>query len=117
MALSTVDLLIEKLSQLDYVKAFQAVEMQLRADTSLWADYECMKALQKDAVLYQQIGKAQAYRETASQAQQLEKKLKQSPLVQDYFLKMQDVSDLLQYVTRELEERVNEGLEGVKSDV
>lgn len=32
------------------------------------------------------------------------------PIVQDYRAKMQDASDLLQYVTKTLEEKINEEL-------
>ena len=40
----------------------------------------------------------------------MEKELVDSPLVQDYRNKMQDASDLLQYVTKTLEEKINKEL-------
>ncbi|GAB2025298.1 RicAFT regulatory complex protein RicA family protein [Lactovum odontotermitis] len=100
--------LTKLMRELDYVQAFQKAEVLLREDKALWADYEKMKDLQKEAVLYNKLGKSQAFKETAQTAQKIEKQLKNNLLVQDYSTRMEDVNDLLQYVTGEVERKVNE---------
>lgn len=98
------------ISQLDYVQDFQKVEGKLQANQALFSAQQEMKRLQKEAVLYRQIGKMQAFKETSQAAQKIEKSLKKDPLVEQYFAKLQDVNDLIQYVTGEIERKVNEGI-------
>ena len=102
-----VDLLVEKIKSLDYVKYFQQAETALMANQELFKAQEEMKALQKEAVLYQKIDKMQAYKKTSQSAQVIEKRIKLHPLVEDYATKLEDVNDLVQYITGELEEKVN----------
>lgn len=104
---TALEKLTQKISQLDYVRDFRVAENRLHLETTLWNDYEQMKALQKDAILYQQIGKIQAFQETSHRAQMIENHLKQNPLIEDYYIKMQDVNDLLQYITNSIETKVN----------
>ncbi|HAP15544.1 MAG TPA: hypothetical protein DCZ00_04570 [Lactococcus sp.] len=103
--------LIAQILDLDYVKSFQKAETALQAEKGLFEQQKKMKELQKEAVLYQKIGKKQAFRETSSTAQSIHESLKNEPLVEDYLLKMQPVDALLQYVTGEIERKVNEALE------
>ncbi|MDR0299757.1 MAG: YlbF family regulator [Streptococcaceae bacterium] len=102
--------LSDLIGQLDYVQDFQKAELVLRADRKLWDDYKKMTELQQEAILFRQIGKAQAYKETSAEAQKIEKNLKLNLKVQDYLDKMEDVNDLLDYVTGEIEKKVNEKL-------
>ena len=67
-----VDLLVEKIKSLDYVKDFQQAETALMANQELFKAQEEMKALQKEAVLYQKIDKIQAYKKTSQSAQVIE---------------------------------------------
>ena len=59
------------------------------------------------AFLYQYIDKIQAYKKSSKSAQVIEKRIKHHPLVDDYATKLEDVNDLVQYITGELEEKVN----------
>ena len=102
-----VDLLVEKIKSLDYVKDFQQAETALMANQELFKAQEEMKALQKEAVLYQKIDKIQAYKKTSQSAQVIENRIKHHPLVEDYATKLEDVNELVQYITGELEEKVN----------
>ena len=106
----SVQKLQKLICQLDYVQEFQKIEKNLLTDELIFRDYEKMKDLQKQAVLFKKIGKMQAFKESSQKAQKLEKKLKIDPLVAEYFQKMQDVSDLLQYLTDEIEQKFNEKL-------
>ena len=102
-----VERLVHKIKMLDYVQDFQKAETHLMAEKELFETQEEMKQLQKDATLYQKIGKNQAYKETAQAAQKLEKKIKPHPIVEDYAMKLENVNDLVQYVTGQIEEKVN----------
>ena len=95
-----VDLLVKKIKNLDYVKEFQQAEEALMENQELFKSQDEMKALQKEAVLYQKIGKIQAYKKTSQAAQMIEKRIKHAT-------KLEDVNDLVQYITGELEEKVN----------
>lgn len=64
-----VDLLVKKIKNLDYVKEFQQAEEALMENQELFKSQDEMKALQKEAVLYQKIGKIQAYKKTSQAAQ------------------------------------------------
>ncbi|MFK4895199.1 YlbF family regulator [Lactococcus petauri] len=102
--------LIGHILDLDYVKAFQKAENTLQEEKELFEQQSKMKELQKEAVLYQKIGKIQAFKETSNAAQKIHKSLKNDPLVEDYLLKMQPVDALLNHVTGEIESKVNEAL-------
>lgn len=102
-----VERLVHKIKMLDYVQDFQKAETHLMAEKELFETQEEMKQLQKEATLYQKIGKNQAYKETAQAAQKLEKKIKHHPIVEDYAMKLENVNDLVQYVTGQIEEKVN----------
>ncbi len=106
-----VEALVNEISELEYVQKFKKAEQNLHAKTELFDLQTQMKDLQRDAVLYRKIGKMQAYKETSHAAQKIEKQLKKDPLVQQYFLMLQDVNDLVQYVTGEIEGKVNASLE------
>ena len=102
--------LIAYIPNLDYVKAFQKAENTLQEEKELFEQQSKTKELQKEAVLYQKIGKIQAFKETSNAAQKIHKSLKNDPLVEDYLLKMQPVDALLNHVTGEIESKVNEAL-------
>ena len=102
--------LIELLQEHDSVQAFQAVEKKIKALPELNKVAHDMKGYQQDAVLFQRIEKSKAQKEADQKAQKMGESLDQLPIVQDYRTKMQDASDLLQYVTKTLEEKINEEL-------
>lgn len=94
----------------DSVKAYQAADKKMKSLPELSRLAYKMKAYQQDAVLFQRIEKTKAQKEADKQAEKLGKDLDGLPIVEDYRLKMQDASDLLQYVTKTLEDRINEEL-------
>lgn len=112
----SLEALSGKMLELDYVKKFQKVEQELLEDAALFEQQEEMKKLQKDAILYKKIEKMQAFKESSHHAMKIEKSLKNNPLVMDYYSKMQDVNDLVQYVTGEIEQRVNAKLTAEGTD-
>ncbi|WP_164683973.1 YlbF family regulator [Streptococcus hyointestinalis] len=92
------------------VLAYQKAEEQLEELPELKEDVVQMKAYQQAFVLYQKIHKEKAAKQAGDKADVLSQTLETSPLVADYRQKMQDASDLLQYVTQRLEDRINEEL-------
>lgn len=92
------------------VRAYQAAEAKIQALPDLQELSGQMKAFQQEAVLFDKIDKPNAARYAARQADDLEHNLSELPIVQDYREKMQDASDLLQYVTKTIEEKVNKEL-------
>ena len=61
-------------------------------------------------MLYHKIDKLVAEEAAGKQADQLQKDLSDLPIVKDYRNKMQDASDLVQYITKNLETKINEEL-------
>ena len=92
---------------IDLLKHHEAVLGQIPQISDLAGQ---MKAYQQEAVLFQKIEKQRAYEEAGEQADLIQHELENLPIVQDYRQKMQDASDLIQYVTKSIEERINEEL-------
>ncbi|MGT2930093.1 YlbF family regulator [Streptococcus dentasini] len=98
------------LAQHESVQAFHAVQNKVEQLPELRKQAHAMKAYQQEAVLFEKLEKRRAANQSGQTADQLEQELAQLPLVQDYREKMQDASDLLQYVTSSIEEKINEEL-------
>lgn len=92
------------------VQAFKAVQAKVKERPTLNQLAHDMKAYQQEAVLFEKLEKNRAVDQLGQAADRLNQELSDLPLVQDYRAKMQDASDLLQYVTKSLEEKINEGL-------
>lgn len=105
-----VDKLMKAIQKHDSVREFQAVEEKIRAFPELEYLMDDMKAYQQDAVLYRKIDKLGAEAVAGKRADQLQKDLSALPIVKDYRDKLQDASDLLQYITHYLEAKINEEL-------
>lgn len=102
--------LAEAVQHHESVQSFQKVEQKLKSYPELKHLVHKMKAHQQDAVLFKKIDKQKAEHEADKQALQIQKDLLELPIVQDYRSKMQDASDLIQYVTKRIEDRINEEL-------
>lgn len=100
-----------KVSDIDYVQEFQRLEALIKSDKEIWTQEEKMKDLQKEGILFQKIDKHQAYETTMGEARAIEEELNANPLIRQYRSKLEDVSDLLQYITGELEDRINNSLQ------
>ncbi|MGT2907924.1 YlbF family regulator [Streptococcus dentiloxodontae] len=106
----SLDELLGLLKANETVLAYQAAEADIQKIPFLRDLARQMKAYQQEAVLFQKIEKAQAYEDSDQKAGLIQEELDQMPIVQDYRNKMQDASDLLQYVTKTLEAKINEEL-------
>ncbi|AND80491.1 YlbF family regulator [Streptococcus pantholopis] len=106
----SVEKLLAAVRKHDSVQAFQKAEQHVKELPELERLAHKMKAYQQDAVLFQKIEKDQAASQAGYKADELEQELSRLPVVQDYREKMQDASDLLQYITKTLEEKINKEL-------
>ena len=102
--------LIDLLKHHEAVLAFQEAEKAIGQIPQISDLAGQMKSYQQEAVLFQKIEKQRAYEEAGEQADLIQNELENLPIVQDYRQKMQDASDLIQYVTKSIEERINEEL-------
>lgn len=89
------------------VKAYKDSEKRLKDLSQLSRSSFEMKKYQQDAVLFDKIGKARAASETSGLAKEIENQINEQPIVADFREKMQDASDLIQYVTKSIEEKIN----------
>lgn len=75
-----------------------------------------MKRYQQDALLFKKIDKEKAATVSASRAKELEDRLSHQPLlIDDYREKMQDASDVIQYITKRIEDQLNKELTNDKN--
>lgn len=102
--------LIDLLKHHEAVLAFQEAEKAIGQLPQISSLAGQMKAYQQEAVLFQKIEKQRAYEEAGEQADLIQNELENLPIVQNYRQKMQDASDLIQYVTKSIEEKINEEL-------
>ncbi|WEV45156.1 YlbF family regulator [Streptococcaceae bacterium ESL0687] len=98
------------LAELDYVRDFKELEGKIKENPVIWQKEKEMKDLQKEAVLFKKIEKNRAYEETLQRATEIEEDLNKDLLIRQYRAKLLDVSDLLDYISGELERKINEGL-------
>ncbi|MGT2960076.1 YlbF family regulator [Streptococcus caballi] len=102
--------LVKAIRSHDSVKEFQIIEQKVKQLSELEYLAHDMKAYQQEEVLLKKIEKTRAAQAAGNQAEQIKDQLSQMPIVQDYRDKMQDASDLLQYITKTLEDKINKEL-------
>ena len=102
--------LVDAIQKHESITAFQKVKEKLEDDAELEHLVHDMKGFQQDAVLFNRIDKQKASEQAGQEADHMQENLESLPIVQDYRDKMQDASDLIQYVTKTLEEKINEDL-------
>ncbi|WMB29878.1 hypothetical protein N1495_02630 [Streptococcus didelphis] len=66
-------------------------------------------------MLFQQISKPEAAKQSRNLAIETEEGLNKEPIINDFRSKMQDASDLIQYITKTIEYKMNEELRNDKS--
>lgn len=102
--------LLEAMNQHSSVIDFKKAEELIKSHPEFSQKAFEMKKNQQDAILYEKIDKSQAFQESIKNATFLENDLNNNLLIEDYRQKMQDASDLIQYVTNLIEETINEEL-------
>ncbi|MBS7576917.1 MULTISPECIES: YlbF family regulator [unclassified Enterococcus] len=103
--------LTDYLTELDLVKNYRAIEYKINQNRQIQQWTEDLERAQKDAVLYQRIDKKAAAQLANQQADALNDKINQHPLVIAYRQELKNVDDLLHYLTHRIEDEVNQSLE------
>ncbi|MGT2933684.1 YlbF family regulator [Streptococcus catagoni] len=95
--------------------AYKRVEKKINSSAEIQKMVYDMKKKQQDAVIFDKIEKSQASQIAMDASKKLEEELLDRPIIDDYRDKMQDASDLIQYVTKTIEEKINKELKDDKS--
>lgn len=103
--------LTDYLGELDLVKNYRAIEYKINQNTQIQKWTADLEKAQKDAVLYQRIDKQAAAQLANQQADALNEKINQHPLVVAYRQQLKDVDDLLHYLTSRIEAEINQTLD------
>lgn len=99
--------LIEILSRHKGVIEFKEAEKLINANPVYRELAYDMKKSQQNAVQFEKMQKEVAEKASSQRASALEQIIDEQPVVENYREKMQDASDLLQYITKSIEDRVN----------
>ncbi|MBA2795184.1 YlbF family regulator [Streptococcus porcinus] len=99
--------LLDTIEKHPSVQAYKQIDEQMKENPELTALAFEMKKNQQKAILFDKIEKKQAAEQSLTLAENLEENIIDQPLVTEYREKMQDASDLLQYITKTIEEKIN----------
>ncbi|MGY3748646.1 YlbF family regulator [Vagococcus acidifermentans] len=105
-----LELVIRQLTENEVIQEYQKLEQQIGSHQGLKELVEAIKRHQKDAVQFAHYGKPNAEQEALRQADELTSQFDNHPLVMAYRDSLIEANDLLQHVTKLLEQRVNQGL-------
>ncbi|MGT2887883.1 YlbF family regulator [Streptococcus didelphis] len=97
------------------VISYKKIEKEINHIKTFKKEVYVMKKNQQNAVLFQQISKPEAAKQSRNLAIETEEGLNKEPIINDFRSKMQDASDLIQYITKTIEYKMNEELRNDKS--
>ncbi len=101
-------LLLDLLSENETVKAFRLVEKKIDQHEDLQNLTKKIKTAQKEAVKFAHYGKPEAERQAIASADLLTEEFNHHPLVIRYRELLVETDDLLQFITKEIEEQIND---------
>ncbi|WP_099221255.1 RicAFT regulatory complex protein RicA family protein [Listeria costaricensis] len=101
----------QTLRQTDEIKAYQAAEERINQNKKIAQKVNQIKALQKQAVNLEHYGKYQALKQTEQEIDRLQNELETLPVVAEFRRTQTEANDLLQALTKEIEERVSRHLD------
>ncbi|KHD44638.1 YlbF family regulator [Streptococcus hongkongensis] len=99
--------LIEAIENHSSIKDFKAISQNSQFLEKYKKDAYLMKFNQQNALLFNKFEKTNAAKQSEMEARKLQDSLENQLLIDDYRQKMQDASDLIQYVTKTIEEKIN----------
>lgn len=106
--LRAVDQFVQELRAVDELEQFREAERQIHASTSVSEKTAQLKALQQQAVNFQQYEKIEALRQVEQEIEFLERTIDALPIVQQYQSTQAIANELLQLVTQQLERNVRQ---------
>ncbi len=105
------DKLMELLSKNEVITRYKELEMKVQKNHQLIQLTEQIKEAQKEAVNFAYYGKNEAEKEAIARAKQLTETMDQHPLVLAYRHQLVEANDLLQHLTKMIQEEINEWIE------
>ncbi|AGM99897.1 hypothetical protein DIX60_09930 [Streptococcus iniae] len=103
-----LDQLVNTLQKHQSILEFKDIEKKIKANPLYRQQVYQMKKNQQNAFLFNKVEKDRAEKMAISVATELKENIESQPIVEDYRNKLQNASDLLQYVTKTIEDKVNE---------
>lgn len=103
--------LVKLLAEHDQIKEFKQIEGSARQSQELLQLEEKMKAAQKEAVQLDHYDKPEAARQKNLEIDRLKKDYEEHPLVLSYRQKLKNANEIVQYITENFEQQINEAIE------
>ncbi|HEY9569531.1 hypothetical protein CH76_00960 [Lysinibacillus sp. BF-4] len=102
----------------EQVEIFKAAEAKINENQEVREKIESLKALQKQAVNFEHLGKERGVKVIESKIEQIENEINEVPVVQQFKMTQMDVNELLQLVSNTIANHVtNEIVESTGGDV
>ncbi|HJH10765.1 MAG TPA: RicAFT regulatory complex protein RicA family protein [Metalysinibacillus jejuensis] len=102
----------------EQVEIFKAAEAKINENQMVREKIESLKALQKQAVNFEHLGKERGVKVIESKIEQIENEINEVPVVQQFKMTQMDVNELLQLVSNTIANHVtNEIVESTGGDV
>ncbi|CEA04613.1 hypothetical protein BN1050_02050 [Metalysinibacillus saudimassiliensis] len=102
----------------EQVEIFKAAEAKINENQEVREKIESLKALQKQAVNFEHLGKERGVKIIESKIEQIENEINEVPVVQQFKMTQMDVNELLQLVSNTIANHVtNEIVESTGGDV
>jgi len=98
--------LAEQLAQTEEIARFKQVEAKLNANEKVKQLIKDIKKLQKQAVNFQAYEKTEALKSTEAEIDELQAKIDDIPIVQEFKAEQGNVNDMLQLVSGAVTEKV-----------
>lgn len=102
---------MEQLSLNEVIIRYKELEMKVQENHYLTQLTEEIQKAQKEAVNFAHYGKKEAEKEAIARANELTETMDQHPLVLAYRHQLVEANDLLQYLTKMIQEEINEWIE------
>lgn len=100
--------LVDKIQNHQSVSEFKVIEKKINENPLYSKQIYQMKKNQQNAFLFKQVEKNKAEKMAINVATKIKENIEDQPIVEDYRDKLQNASDLLQYITKSIEDKVNE---------
>ncbi|EUJ17792.1 RicAFT regulatory complex protein RicA family protein [Listeria aquatica] len=101
----------DALSATEEISFYKKAEETIDANSKVQEKIAKIKLLQKQSVNLEHYGKFEAMKETEAQIERLKQEIDDLPVVRDFRRAQVDANDLLQSITREIDQNVTRKLE------
>lgn len=109
-----VEEITKRLDELEEVERFKALESRLNDNKKIKDKIEQIKKLQKQAVNLQAYGKVEAVKHVDAQIEAIQAEINETPIVQEFQSSQVIVNDLLQSITSQINQKVNQQIDSIE---